>query len=532
MKSPAKSTIAMIAVVVVSFCIRLFFVARHEGLMSVDGGAYLLNLHWLATGDQIQDFKRPWLAPGYLFWPFVKALGYDWGIRTFAMVSWLPVLVPFWLLCRKALSPWPAVLAMTAVCFGWMLAEMFTAGPLPLIAFTPLFFVMWGIWGLAESSGLWAPWKYTAAVILGIPAIVYINQTTVGVALYLVPVWTLAAIWLNPVDRKASVRWLVECFVLAGLFSLPAISFYLDVAPGASATRYPGPWWTVYSFNNAVWYYNLFLLPVAVLGIWKGPRFIKAMGILLLVSIPIGFSYSYDEGIHNIFYRTRYLYTFWFYLILSWLSWRYIAPRFPRPAYLGALAFALAVLVSGNAYQIQAETKLGRMVTADTHDAIRWLQEQEIDGTIATNSYSMSLFVAALTGHQSPWIQIYDPPEAYRVQHENMICLVAWTTDCDHQAAIEALDVDYLLIDMIWPAVENEVYKQVPGLSPVYGALAHYRFSVWSWAINEDELLILGKMWDAPEGTDPLPWAVTGLRATWLEPVWQKGYTKIWKVIR
>jgi hypothetical protein len=534
MKSPAKSTIAILAVVVVSFCIRLFFVVRHEGLLSVDGGAYLLNLHWLATGEQIQDFRRPWLAPGYLLWPFVKALGYDWGIRAFAMVSWLPVLFPFWLLCRKALAPWATALAVTCVCFGWMLAEMFTAGSLPLLAFTPLLFVMWGIWGLAESSGKWSPWKYTFPVILGLPAIVYMNQTTVGIALYLVPVWTVTAIWLNPVDRKASIRWLVGCFVLAGLFSLPAINFYLDVAPGAASVRYPGPWWTVYQKANSVWFYNLFFLPVVAICIWKGSGLIRAIGILLLVSIPISFSFSYDEGLHNIFYRTRYLYTFWFYMGLAWVAWKFIVPHFPKRLLFAPLAFGLAILVAGFLYQVQAEMKLGRMVTEDSQAGIKWLQTQDIDGTIATNSYSMSLFVAALTGHRSPWIQIYDPPRLYETQHKMMVCLVAWTEGCDHQAAIDYLDADYLMVDMIWPAVENEVYEQIPGLSPAYGMLSHFRFNVWGKFVQlEDaEMQVIGTMWDAPEGADPLPWAVTNLRGDWLEPVWQKGQTKIWKVIR
>jgi len=419
---------------------------------------------------------------------------------------------------------------MTGVCFGWMLAEMFAAGPLPLVAFTPLMFAMWGIWELCTHST--ARWRARIAVSLGLASVAYVNQTTLGVALYLMPTWALAAIWSSR-RRWISIRRLAWPVVLAALLAVPAIPFYTQVSPGAAAIRYPGPWWTVYSFNNAVWYYNLFLLPVAVAAIWKGPRFVKSLGLLLLISVPIAFSYSYDEGLHNIFYRTRYLYTFWFYLLLVWCATRLLARNFPRWTWKPAITFALVVLLSGYVYQLQAETKLGRMVTKESHAAIHWLNAQDFDGAIATNSYSLSLYVAALTHHKSPWLQLYDPPKAYEDQHRHMVCLVGWQQECDVAEAIAYLDVQYFMADMIWPAVEDEVYEQIPGLSPVYGAVTKYRHDIWGpLAVNRDELLIMGRMWDAPEGVDPLPWAVTALRADWLTPVWQQGQTKIWKVNR
>lgn len=180
--TPQSALIIGLAVV---FGIRLFFVLNHTGLWGVDGGAYLLSQHYVLTGDQIVDFKRPWLAPGYLMVPFTWAFGYDMGVKAFALAAWLPMLWPLWLLARCALSAWATVAALVMLSLGLMLAEMFVAGALPMVAFAGLFFALWGTWRLAERPGWWP----RVAVAGGIAWIAYTNQTTVGIAVYALPLW-------------------------------------------------------------------------------------------------------------------------------------------------------------------------------------------------------------------------------------------------------------------------------------------------------------------------------------------------------
>ena len=501
-------------VVALGLAIRLFFAFNHAGFWGVDGGAYLLSEHYWLTGEQIQDFTRPPLSPGFLLVPFTWAFGNDWGIKTFALFAWLPVLVPFWMLARLGLSRWQTIVALTGVTFGWMLAEMFTAGVLPMLGFCGLFFALWGIWKLAHEF----KWQYAAALALGIASIAYVNQTTVGVAAYVLPIFTLGTLLSTGGPRRPRLRRMVLPAIVGVLLALPAASFYLQIAPGSGLLRYPGPLITRYTFNNASWYAASMFLPVAIMCIWKGRGFIRASGILFLVAIPISCLYSFDESLLNIFYRTRYLQTFFFYIGLVWVG-AYFVRRYPewKPYVKPGLAVAFTILLVGHIHMLHVETKLGRMVTPETAEAIEWLKEQENVEGIASNSYSLSLYIAALTGQPSPWTQVYDPPRAYEEQHRQAICLFGWREGCDVQAAIEDLNVSHVLVERLWPVFNGDIGERVPGLGTVYNATA----ALGPWGHQED----LGFIWEAPAN----PWDLTD-SMPWLEPVWEKSTTKVWRV--
>ena len=512
---------ALILGLIAVFGIRLFFVLNHTGLWGVDGGAYLLSQHYVLTGDQIVDFKRPWLAPGYLLVPFTWAFGFDMGIKAFALAAWLPMLWPLWLLARLALSAWATVWALIILSLGLMLAEMFVAGALPMVAFAGLFFALWGIWHLGCRS---ATWRHRVAVAGGIAWIAYTNQTTVGIAAYVLPVWAAFTFWLQ---RGVSWRRFV-CdvggLVFAGVvLALPTVMFYTQVAPGSGMLRYPGPIVALYEGGNALWYYTAMFAVVGVFAFLKGPPFVRALAALMLVSLPIGAIYSYDESILNITYRTRYLYTVYFYILIVWGAWRYVRGRRLVAIVVAAFVFILPFHV----YQLHFETKLKRMVSADVYAGIEYLDELDFPGGIGANSYSMGLFVAAYTNKPVAWLQVYDPPPAYAEQHGNMACLVAWRSPCDPRAASEALGVDYLLVERLWPAVKDEIGLQVEGLGVIYNV-----FDV----LSVDEFKQFGATWEAPvaEGdilpADPHPWDITTEKAHWLDAVWESGSAKIWRV--
>ena len=507
-----------------AFAVHFYFVWHHTGLWGVDGGAYLLSQHYVTTGEQIVDFKRPWLAPGFLLIPFTWAFGDDWGIRTFALVSWLPMMVPVWLFARIALTRWQAVVSVLGVAFGLMLAEMFVAGSLPMVAFTGTFFCMWAVWRLCGSER--PEWKHRISLALGIAWMAYTNQTSVGIALYLLPFWAIISIWLQPGTVRRKVRNMAVPVFAGAVLALPTIPFFIQTAPGSGMLRYPGPMFTTYNADNAVWYYMAMFGPFAGYIAWRATGFIRGLAVLMLLSLPIGAVYSFDESILNITYRTRYLYTIYFYILAAWFGWHILGKhkRWLAACVLGAFA----VLIPLNIYQLHFETKLKRMVTADVQDGIEWLQAKDFPGGIGTNSYSMGLWVSAWTKKPVTWLQVWDPPPFYAEQHNNMACLVAWDLDCDVPKAINELDVDYLLIERVWPASNAEI-AGIEGVGGIYDLVD--RFSVMRWKQ-------FGATWNAPKeadaelSSDPYPWQITSEYALWLIPVWQQGTAKIWEVNR
>ena len=111
------------------------------------------------------------------------------------------------------------------------------------------------------------------------------------------------------------------------------------------------------------------------------------------------------------------------------------------------------------------------------------------------------------------------PPPRYAAQHAQTTCLMGWVDGCDVRAAVTALAAEYLLVETVWPAKEQEVGTTIQGVGGAYRLI--HRLSPWKSTGND-----MGRIWGAPDR----PWEVTA-QAPWLELAWQAGTTKVWKVI-
>lgn len=498
----------IITLITGTFLLRLYFVLSHQGMWGVDGGAYLLSRNAVLGIPRLADFPRPPLAPGYLLVPFTTMLGDDMGLKIFALVASFALVPPFLLLARQSLTPYQTAWALFLLLMDWMLTEMFTAGVLPMVAFGFLLLGMWGVYRLRER------WHATgaAAVMVALPGIMYTNQTTVGIAAVTLPAFALGLGLTRPFARRLVLPTAVGIAVAA-----TALPWYFAVMPGSGLLRYPGPLLAVYTYQNSAWFQLALGLAVGIAAYRRGPAFIKGMAAVLLalsVLVPL---VSFDESLMNIFYRSRYLHAVPLYICAVWLAVRYApaAVRW-RPILYPGLALLAAVMLTGNILQLSWETKLGRMVTPQTAQAIQWLRTQPTRA-VATNSYSLSLYVSALLQRRSPWLQVYDPPLLYRQQHSLMTCLMGWRERCDPRGAAARLGVSHVLVERLWPSYGDDVARRVPGLGKAYGVVE--AASPW-----KDD--VLGLIWGAPQHA----WEVTARRAWWLHPVWEKGSTIVYEV--
>ena len=140
-----------------AFALRLGIVLALEGLLGVDGGAYLLSVN-AVLGDEPTGagFPRPPLAPGWLLVPFVTLLGTDTGYKVWSAAASLAPGIPVYLLARRVgnlrgFSPiWVPVFAVGFLFVDLLHAEMLVTGALPMIAFGLLGTAWWAMGSLAE----------------------------------------------------------------------------------------------------------------------------------------------------------------------------------------------------------------------------------------------------------------------------------------------------------------------------------------------------------------------------------------------
>lgn len=498
------------AAVCLALFIRIAFVVAHDGFWSVDGGAYLLSRNAVLGMERLADFPRPPFAPGWLLVPFTQLLGDNAGIRAFHVVAGIPLLASVWLLIRADLPRGVALVGIVLVAYDWMLAEMFAAGALPMLGFAAMLLVMWGVWRLAQGR----PWWYGLAVAGGIPAIAFVNQTSSGIAAYVLIAWTLAAAWEDL--RRMMIRLAPFVIVGVGLAAL-ALPYYLAVAPGSDLLRYPGPLLTFNHWTNSTSFLLVLGLPLGGIVTWKGEGIVRPIGMTLLTTSLLMPLYSYDETVMNVLYRSRYVQSMMIGLLVPWAAWKWLLVGWWKP-YAAAWLGMLGIFVfAGYVYQLHTEAILARMVAPETERAIVWLDEQDVDSRVATNSYSLSLYVSGLLEVPVSWSQVYEPPPLYAQQHEDTVCLFGWTV-CDPDEAAKRLGVEYILVDRVWPSYGREV-SHVPGLGSAYRTV-----QAASLVVDTS----LGEIWDVPEDVDD-PWTITE-RAPWLETVWEDGRTVVWRV--
>ena len=488
-----KPHTVLFSLLVCGFAVKLSLALSLPGFLGVDGGAYMLSADYVRGLPQLADFTRPPLAPGWLLVPFLTLFGDALGLKIFHVIASLAIIPPFYLFARLYLRPWFAVIASGLLLLDWRFFEMFIAGPLPMIGFGFMLLAMVGIHGIVNGKG----WRHGGYVALGVPLIFFTNQTAAGISLYVLPVYTLLVLWCgrhHEISNLKATLARLGVFVFIGLLlAIPAYSYYISVAPGSELLDYQGgPF--IYLSNDVALFYML-IMSLAVLGaswIW-GNRSIKALSLLLPVTMLVVPWNSYDETVMNLFYRSRYLLAVFFYVCATWLM-QLLVDREPSYRWVGGawLAAVFGTLIFGVVVVWEGESVKSQMVTAETARAIKQIDG---DGTIVTNSYSMALYVAALTRQPVTWTQVAEPPSAYAIQHERTVCIFNWAEGCNPYLNAAAIDAEYVVAETRWP--HRLEYSD-------------------GW---------YGKMWGAPSD----PWLFTD-RALWLELVYSEGTTKLWRI--
>ena len=132
------------------------------------------------------------------------------------------------------------------------------------------------------------------------------------------------------------------------------------------------------------------------------------------------------------------------------------------------------------------------MATPTTAEALELVQATDPGQGILSNSFTLSLWIAALNKVASPFAFTAPPPAAYVQDDKDLRCLLNWVPNCDPAAAQDRLGVGYALIDLRFPYLN----ARSPG---------NYK---------------------AP----PDQWEVTA-SAPWLELVYSKGTTRLWRIV-
>ncbi len=478
----------LLALIAAAAALRLILVFAHEGFLGVDGGAYLLIRNEV-LGDEPTgaSFPKPPLAPGWLLVPFTAALGDDQGYKLFSAVGSMLLLIPgAYLLSRAFLTLWQTNFALSFLMVDMMHGEMIVTGVLPLMGFGLLALALWGIHGLAEGHS----WRRGLAILVALPLIAFINQTTAGMALVVLPVYMAALAYFGGAWRERLLR-MVPWVAGGGLLALTALPWYLDVLPVSGELRYPGPYVYFDGIGSFAWWQ--FALG-GLLAFWM-VRFgqdyrIRALGAVTGL-LAIGCTLlSTDETVINVFYRSRYLLSVPFFIGVTWVVFRYWWPSV-RPAYgaYGLTLVALGLMAFGYVWQFNGQARYSDMATPEVVAALELLEERE-DG-IVTNAYTLALWIAALNKAPVSWTFTHEPPALYVEADRDVRCVLGWVEGCDVVGAAGRLQATHVLIDERFPNYN----KRAPA----------------TYLAPADQ------------------WKVTG-EAPWLEPIFSSGTVKLWRI--
>ncbi|MEE9284132.1 MAG: hypothetical protein V3V35_00225 [Dehalococcoidia bacterium] len=487
--------LGLFVVLAIAAAFRLALILGHPGYLGVDNGAYLLHAKQLLGANlPAIDFTRPPLAPGWLLVPFIKVLGDDLGLELFAAVGSLVFIPAFWLLARRVLPPWWAVAATAFLLFDLIHAQMLVTGVLPFIAFSFVLLALWAVYVILSTPTLeMSVIRAEAALALSIPAMAFINQTTTGLALIILPVFTGALAWalMRGGHAPSSAAWRrLALFVgLGTVMAGAALPWYMGVSPGGSDVRFPGPLITATSLSNGVVWQALASVPMGLLMLWKGDRpLIRALGAVLLTLGLLNPWQSFDESLMNIFYRSGYFAAVLFYIGAAWAVYRFAVRGHPRLLLMAASSVALGLVMVGYVYQVQGQAGYSDMVTRDTKAALVTIQGRE--GGVVTNSRLMSLWIAAINGQDGAWTTTVAPPPAYAERSAAARCVLGFEATCSPVAAAQSIGARFVLIDTRYQDDQRQ---------PIYGAPAD---DPW------------GRLGDSP----------------WLRLVYQQGTTWLWEI--
>jgi hypothetical protein len=168
-------------------------------------------------------------------------------------------------------------------------------------------------------------------------------------------------------------------------------------------------------------------------------------------------------------------------------------------------------MASAFVYVILDQASISAMVTPETAKALEMLRDGQFQdseaaqdtsvpvaapqGTgTATNSFTLSLWVAAINKTNSPFLTTATPPPAYTQSDALLRCSFGWVAGCDGRAAAGELGIRYLLVEERFPyynqyapgnymAPDNqwEVTARTEWLKPIYSAGTTRLYEVGHW---------------------------------------------------
>lgn len=470
-------------IILLAALLKLSLVLAHQGHLGVDGGAYLLSAA-SPGADNGLDYHRPPLAPGFMLKPFLGAFGLELGFDIFSVVGSMFLLGPALLITRRLLAPWPACAAMALISFDFVHMDMLVTGALPLIAFTYLAGIVWALVQLWERR----PPKLPAAIIaVGIPLIAYTNTTTAGITAVSLPLLVVA---LTVIYHRLPSRWIVGSTLVGLLGAATAFGYYDGSVPGGDATKFEGPWLYPSKPGDFVWCQLIAGCSVGILALRYGNRTAKAFASYLVILSLLAPWLSNDEAIINISYRSGYLQPLFLWPLVVWAAHRWLwAAMWPAVRILAPSTAILALAVA-SVWTFWAQSNISDMLTPD---ALKMVEKVDGEGAVITNSFTMSLWLAALGREQVLWTFSTNPPKRWRESDEHVRCVMGWRLGCDPTASAHAIDAAYILVDARWQ-------EDLRHGNPVYGAPS----------LN--------------------PWEK--MEAEWLVPVASAGSVHLWRVSR
>ena len=467
---------------------RLALSLTHGNMLGVDGGAYLLSVNDV-LGDEPTSagFPRPPLAPGWLLVPFVQFLGNDAGYKVWSSLAAIGPLLPVYLLSRRILTPWQALLPVLFISVDMLHAEMFVTGALPLIGFTFIGLAVWAAIRLTEIE--YFHWPLWLLLILTAPLTSFINQTSAGLYPIVVGVAILA---LMAQGRFRLVMWRVApAIVLGTMLAVRALPWYLDVLPGSAILHYPGPWIYLTPWPDAVWFQFALAMPLSYWLIRYGQGPVRLLGTLTAVLGVLLVFLSTDETVINLFYRSGYLLQVFLYPGLAWVVFTYWRPVLNQRVAWAAVAVVVSVASWEYVNSFYGQAEYSDMVTVETAEALEYLRDAAPGQGVVTNAFTLSLWVSGLNKVETPHVWTWEPPRAFTGKDAQVRCIIGWVDGCDNVGATRALRVSYVLVDRRFPYYND----RAPG------------------------------NWGAP----PNQWEVTA-SAPWLDLVYSEGTTRLWKI--
>jgi hypothetical protein len=182
-----------------------------------------------------------------------------------------------------------------------------------------------------------------------------------------------------------------------------------------------------------------------------------------------------------------------FLAVLTAWTLNYASAFMPRTSTMfrasaAGLAIFIALVGVRYGYQFKAQAEYSDMVTPDTIAAVAHMEDT--DGGVIANSYTLALWVSAITERPVDWTNTWQPPRNYQPRDYAVRCIIGWIDGCDVLSSVDLLGVEYLYIDERFPYYNDRAL-------PIYGAPKE-------------------------------PWPLAP--KPWLQPVFEQGQVKLWKI--